>query len=96
MSGVRSSANETLSRWVFQGIPVIVGIGIVAAFALHFSFGLSLSKLAVPIAVLLGIQVIFYVSMYPARMRSKRTGDLRLGAVVAGMYALFIVLAGMY
>ena len=81
---------------MYQGIPLIVGVGIVAAVVLRISFGLSTSKLAVPIAVLLGIQVVFYLCMYAVRKQCRRAQDLRVGAVVTGIYALFIVLAGMY
>jgi len=93
---VKSLANETFSRWVYQGIPLIIGVGIVAAFVLRISFGLPTSKLAVPIAVLLGIQVLFYLSMYAVRRRCRRTRDLRIAAFVTGLYGLCIVLAGMY
>jgi hypothetical protein len=93
---VKSPANETLSRWVYQGVPLLIGIGIVAAIVLRVSFGLPLAKLAIPIAVLLGIQLVFYVSMYAVRKRYRHTRDLRTGAVASGLYGLFIVLAGMY
>jgi UDP-N-acetylmuramyl pentapeptide phosphotransferase/UDP-N-acetylglucosamine-1-phosphate transferase len=93
---VKSPANETFSRWVYQGIPLIIGVGIVAAFVLRISFGLTTSKLAVPIAVLLGIQVVFYVGMYAVRKRYRRTRDLRIAAFAMGVYGLCIVLAGMY
>jgi hypothetical protein len=81
---------------VFQGLPLIVGVGIVAVFLLRLSFGLPLSKLAVPIAALLGIQIVFYVGMYGVRKRYRRTRDLRTAAFVTGVYGLCIVLAGMY
>jgi UDP-N-acetylmuramyl pentapeptide phosphotransferase/UDP-N-acetylglucosamine-1-phosphate transferase len=93
---VKSPANETLSRWVYQGIPLIIGVGIVAAFVLRISFGLPTSKFAVPIAVMLGIQVVFYVGMYAVRKRYRRTRDLRIASFVMGVYGLCIVLAGMY
>jgi len=93
---VKSPASETFSRWLCHGVPLLIGVGIVGAFALHFSFGLRLSKLALPIAVLLGIQVVFYVSIYPVRRRYRQTRDLRTAALVTGIYGLSIVLAGMY
>ena len=96
IGNVKSPANETFSRWVYQGIPLIIGVGIVAAFVLRISFGLPTSKLAVPIAVMLGIQVVFYVGMYAARQRYRRTRDLRIASFVMGAYGLCIVLAGMY
>ena len=73
-----------------------MGVGIVAAFVLRLSLGLSLAKLSIPIAVLVGIQVVFYVGMYAVRIRYRRTRDLRTGFIVGGMYALFVVLAGMH
>ena len=79
-----------------SGLPLIIGVGIVAAFLLRLSFGLPLSKLAVPIAALIGIQVVFYVGMYAVRRRYRRTRDLRTAAFVTGIYGLCIVLAGMY
>jgi hypothetical protein len=93
---VKSPANETLLRWVCRGLPLIIGVGIVAAFLLRLSFGLPLSKLAVPIAALIGIQVVFCVGMYAVRRRYRRTRDLRTAAFVTGIYGLCIVLAGMY
>jgi hypothetical protein len=67
---------------MFQGVPLIIGIGIVAASVLHFSFGLPLSTFAGPIAVLLAVQVMFYVGMYAVRKRCRKTQDLRVGAAV--------------
>jgi hypothetical protein len=96
MAIVKSPAKDTLSRWVCQGLPPIIGVGVVAAFLLRLSLALPLSKLAVPIAALLGIQVVFYVAMYAVRKRYSRTRDLRTPAFVAGIYGLCIVLAGMY
>jgi hypothetical protein len=93
---VKVPANETLSRWVYQGVPLLIGVGIVGAFVLRLSFGLPLARLALPIAVLVGIQVLFFVGMYGARKRYRRTGDLRTAALVTGTYGLCIVLAGMY
>lgn len=93
---VKLPANESLSRWAYQGVPLLIGVGIVAAFVLHLSFGLPLARLALPIAALVGIQVLFFVGMYGARKRYRRTGDLRTAALVAGTYGLCIVLAGMY
>jgi membrane protein DedA with SNARE-associated domain len=83
---VKSSANETLSRWVYQGVPLLIAVGIVAAFVLRVSFGLPLARLALPIAVLVGIQVLFFVGMYGARKRYRRTGDLRTAALVTGTF----------
>jgi hypothetical protein len=88
--------DETLSRWVSTGVPIFIGVGMVAAFVLRLSFGLPLNRLAFPIAALVGIQVVFYVNMYAVRIRYQQTRDLRTGFIVAGLYGLFIVLAGMY
>jgi hypothetical protein len=93
---VKSPAKETLSRWLLRGVPLLVVIGIVAIFALRSSFNLSLAKLALPIAVLMGIQLVFYVSMFGARQRYKRTQDLRAAVFVMAIYSLCIGLAGMY
>jgi UDP-N-acetylmuramyl pentapeptide phosphotransferase/UDP-N-acetylglucosamine-1-phosphate transferase len=93
---VKSPANETFPGWVHQGIPLIIGVGIVAAVVLRISFGLPILKLVVPITALLAIQVVFYLGMYAVRKQCRKTQDLRAGAVVTGMYALLIVLAGMY
>jgi UDP-N-acetylmuramyl pentapeptide phosphotransferase/UDP-N-acetylglucosamine-1-phosphate transferase len=81
---------------VYQGVPLLIGVGIVAAFVLRVSFGLPLARLAIPIAVLVGIQVLFFVGMYGARKRYRRTRDLRTAALVTGTYGLCIVLAAMY
>ena len=93
---VKSPANETLSRWLYQGVPPLIGVGIVAALVLSLSFGLSLARLILPIAVLVAIQLLFYVGMYGTRKRYRRTGDLRTAALITGIYGLSIVLAGMY
>lgn len=93
---MKSPANETLSRWLYQGVPLLVGIGIIAVVVLRRGFGLSLARLALPIAVVLGIQLLFYVSMYRTRQQYRRTGDLRTAALLTGAYGLSIGLAGMY
>jgi UDP-N-acetylmuramyl pentapeptide phosphotransferase/UDP-N-acetylglucosamine-1-phosphate transferase len=93
---VKLPANETLLRWVCQGVPLLIGVGVVAAFVLRLSYGLPLARLAPPIAVLVGIQVLWFVGMYGARKRYRHTGDLRIGALVTGTYGLCIVLAAMY
>src|SRR5258708_5481413 len=36
---VKSPANETLSRRVRQSLPLIIGVGVVAAFLLRFALG---------------------------------------------------------
>jgi hypothetical protein len=96
MESVKLPANETLSRWVCQGAPLLIGVGIVGAFGLHLSFGLPFARLAFPIAVLVGIQMLFFIGMYGARKRYQRTGDLRTAALVLPAYGLCIVLAGMH
>jgi UDP-N-acetylmuramyl pentapeptide phosphotransferase/UDP-N-acetylglucosamine-1-phosphate transferase len=93
---VNPDANDALSRWLYRGVPLFIGIGIIAAFLLRFSFGLSLVRLAFPIAVLVGIQLLFYVGIYGTRQRYRRAGNLRPAALVTGIYGLCIVLAGMY
>ena len=96
MGNVKSRANETLSRWVCQGIPLIIGIGIVAAFLLRISFGWPIAKMVPQAVTLLAIQVVFYVSMYAVRKRYMQTRDLRPTFILIGIYALFITLAGMF
>jgi hypothetical protein len=96
MVSVKSPANETLSRWLYQGVPLLIVVGIVAAFVLRLSYGLSLARLALPVAVLVGIQLLFYVGMYGTCKRYRRTGDLRAAVLVTGIYGLCLVLVGMY
>ena len=93
---MKSPKNETLSRWVWRGVPLLIGIGIAAAVALRLSFRLSVAKLTAPITVLLEIQVVFYVGMYAVRKRYRRTQDLRAAAILTGAYGLSIVSVGMY
>ena len=81
---------------MWLGVPLLVGVGILVEFAVWLGFELPLSKLATPTAVLLSIQIAFYVSMYPVRKRYKQRGDLRPGFTLMGLYCLFIGLAGMY
>jgi len=81
---------------VCQGAPLIIGLGIVAAFVLRTSLGVPLAKLVLPITVVVGIQLVFHVSMFAVRQRYRRTRDLRTGVLVTGIYGLCIVLAGMY
>jgi hypothetical protein len=81
---------------MWRGIPLLIGVGILAVFVLRMNFGLPLAKLSIPIAVLTGIQLAFYVGMFAVRKRYKQTRDLRAGFSLAGIYGLFIVLAGMY
>jgi hypothetical protein len=91
-----SSTQETLSRWVLKGVPLLVGIGIVAGLALRISFGLPFARSAIPIAVLVAIQGALFISMYWVRQRYKRNPDLRGGIMLFGSYGLLIGLAGMY
>ena len=90
------SQSAPLTRWVLQGVPVLIGIGIATALLLHFSLGFTLLSLSVPITSLLVIQLAFYLSMYGVRKRFRQTRDLRTGFIVVGMFCLLIVLAGMY
>ena len=92
---MKPPANETFLRWLFQGISLI-GVGILAGLVLHISFGLPTSKLAVPVSVLLGIRLVFYVGMYPVRQRYRRTRDLRIAFFLTGVYCLCMGLAGMH
>jgi hypothetical protein len=93
---VKSRTNESGSRWVCQGVPLIIGIGVAVTFVLRSSFGLPVAKLALPVSVLVVIQSVFYVSMFAVRQRYRRTRDMRTGVFVTGMYGLCIVLTAMY
>jgi hypothetical protein len=79
-----------------KGVPLLVAFGVLAGFALHTAFGLSLARVALPITVLVAIQAAFFISMYGVRKRYKQSGDLRAGLIVTGMYCLLIGLVGMY
>jgi hypothetical protein len=81
---------------LWQCIPLLVGLGIVGAFAVRMTFGLPLAKLAGPIAALLAIQVAFLIVMYAARKRYQKTQDLRSAFILASIYGLVIGLTGMY
>jgi hypothetical protein len=93
---MKSAAYETLSRWLWPGVPLLIGVGVLGAVVLHLSFSLPFARVAIPIAVLLSIQLAFYVVMFAARRQYGRTRDLRAGFVLTAIYGLFIVLAGMY
>lgn len=93
---VNLSKQETLSRWVSKGVPLFVGIGIVAGLALRIGFGLPFARVTFPITVLVVIQVAFFIGMYWVRQRHKRNQDLRGGVILTGGYSLLIGLAGMY
>jgi hypothetical protein len=75
---------------------LLIGVGTVAVVVLYLNFGLPLSRLAIPIAVLLAIQIAFDTAMFAVRARYQRTRDLRAGFILAGVHGLFVVLAGMY
>ena len=75
---------------------MLIAIGIFAGFALCVGFGLPLARVALPITVLVAIQVAFFICMYGIRKRYKHSRDLRAGFIVAGMYCLSAGLAGMY
>ena len=85
-----------MSRWVLRGVPLLVGIGIVAGLALRIAFGLPFARIAIPITVLVVIQGALFISMYWVRQRNKRKPDLRGGIFIFGSYGLLIGLAGMY
>lgn len=93
---VNTSARESLSQWVLKGLPLLVGLGVVAGFALHATFGLPLTRVVLPIMTLLGIQSAFFISMYGIRKHYRQSGDLRAGFIVMGLYCLLIGLVGMY
>jgi len=88
--------SESFSRWIATGVPSFLGIGLVAAVVLRLGFGLPFASVRGSITALVTIQVAFFIVMYSVRQRYKQTRDLRVGFVVAGMYGLFIGLAGMY
>ena len=93
---MKSFKGETFSRWMWQGVLLLTGIGVIAGVVVHVSFGVPPSRLAIPIAALLAVQIAFYAAMFAARKRYQRTRDLRAGFIAAGIYGLFIALAGMY
>lgn len=79
-----------------RGVPLIIAIGIVATVVLRTSFRLPVGKLALPVTVLVGIQLVFYVLMFTVRQRYRRTRDMRTAVFVTGTYGLCVGLAGMY
>lgn len=93
---LNTSTRESLSHWVLKGLSLLVGLGVVAGFVLHATFGLPLTRVVLPVTTLLGIHSAFFVSMYAIRKRHRQSGDLRAGFVVMGLYCLVIGLAGMY
>jgi NO-binding membrane sensor protein with MHYT domain len=93
---VNLPTNESLPRWVLNGLPLLVGIGVVVGLALRISFGLPFARIATPITVLVAIQGALFISMYWVRQRYKRKPDLRGGIILFGSYGLLIGLAGMH
>jgi hypothetical protein len=87
---------DNFSSWFRNGTLSLLGIGLLAAVILRTGFGLPFTRVAVPIAVLVTIQITFFSVMYWARQPYKRKNDLRVGIVVFGTYGLLMGLAGMY
>jgi hypothetical protein len=73
---------------VRNGVPLFLGVALFVAVVVHVTIRGSWSKIAVPCAALVAIQLVLYVSMYWIRKRFQRTHDLRLGVLVFGSYCL--------
>jgi hypothetical protein len=93
---VNLSTDQTFSRWILTGLPLLTGIGIVGGFALRLGFGLPVSRVALPLMVLVAIQAAFFLGMYGIRKRYKQSQDLRAGVILTGVYCLLVGLVGMY
>ena len=93
---MNTSARETYSQWILKGIPLLVVFGVLAGYGLHAAFGLALTSVALPIAVLVAIQAAFFSSMYGIRKRYKKSADLRAAYIATGIYCLLIGLVGMH
>ena len=87
---------DTLVPWLKIGVPLLTGIGVLAATVLHFAFSLPLSETLGPVGVLLLIQVGIYVLMFWVRKRFGRTQDPRLAIAVFGTYCLVMGIAAIH
>ncbi len=79
-----------------RGASLQLGGAILVGLVVRLSFKLPIAKLVIPIAVLATLQIACYIGMYPARKRYRRTGDLRAGFILMGLYGLLVGLASMY
>jgi hypothetical protein len=79
-------------RWVIVGVPVVVGIALVAAGTVHYRYGVGWGQLIGALFVAVGFQVAWYIAMFWARRHYLATRDLRLGVAISGAYLLGIVL----
>lgn len=71
-----------------NGVPGFLAVALFVAIVVHVRIGGSWSRIAVPCAVLVAIQLALYISMYWIRKRFQRTHNLRLGVLVFGSYCL--------
>jgi uncharacterized membrane protein len=85
-----------LAQWMGTGIFFFLGGSVLLALILHFEFRLSMARLAVPLTILVLIQLRFCSAIYWFRKRFDRTHDLRIGYVIFGLYTLVMCLTGMY
>jgi ABC-type Mn2+/Zn2+ transport system permease subunit len=88
--------NSRFARWTGTGIFFFLGGSVLLAVALHVWFGLPMARLITPITVFVVIQLGLCAAIYWFRQRFEETQDLRIGVAIFGLYALVLVLTGMY
>jgi hypothetical protein len=88
--------NGPFAQWTGTGIFFFLGSSVLLAPILHFEFRLPISRLLIPITVLVLIQLGFCAAIYWFRKQFDQTHDLRMGVVIFGLYALVTCLTGMY
>jgi cbb3-type cytochrome oxidase subunit 1 len=81
---------ESFSRWLLVGAPLLVSIGVIVGLSLHAAFDIPTLSSACAAVVLVFTQFGLYVPMYWIRRRFKREHDLRPAVAVFGAYSLVL------
>ena len=81
---------ESFSRWLLVGAPLLLSIGVIVGLSLHAAFDIPTLSSTFAAAVLVFIQFGLYVPMYWVRRRFKREHDLRPAIGVFGAYGLVL------
>jgi hypothetical protein len=82
------SDRESFARWLRNGVPGFLAVALFVAIVVHVTIRGPWSRIVVPCAVLVAIQLALYISMYWIRKRFQHTHNLRLGVLVFGSYCL--------
>jgi len=78
------AAKNAAGQWMGIGVPLLLGIAVAGAFALHLAAGLAWGVLVFPVSAFAVLQVACYAAMFWVRKR----GVQRIGFAISGLYLL--------